>query len=272
MVYDEGFDIKFNQADSLKNDRSYFVFSKYGKNQNPSQSIKSKWVSYCYSTLIGWYYHGNQWGCIYGYKLGVDKDQITNGEAENKMNVVEGVVEKKDSARQESWESERYYMDDSSASKSDLIEADTIDSRSSPQKSNLKLATAFLETNSKSDLSAKYEMLLASTLKYNEKLVETINSENLLWRAENYKEFSKMNFLELNKFAGRHKKVENLKITPREREFNVEKKRLEAGGPNIKNQMKKKQSQTGIQDIPQNFSWKDKMSEPRSQVRIKLKL
>jgi hypothetical protein len=271
MVYDEGFDIIFNQGDSLKNDRSYFVFSKYGKNNSPSQSIKSKWVSYCYSTLIGWYYQGDQWGCIYGYKLGVNKDEITNGEAENKLNVVEGVVSRKeDSNSEEMYTSERYFMDDTN-SKSEVIEADSIDSRSTPQKSNLKLPTAFLETKFKSDLSTNYEMLLASTLKYNEKLVETINSENLLWRAENYKEFSKMNFLELNKFAGRLKKVENLNKLPRDRLGSGDKKNPEMGGTSSKNLMRKKQSQIGIKDIPANFNWIDKMSEPRSQVNNHIK-
>ena len=197
---------------------------------------------------------------MYGYKLGVNKDEITNGEAENKLNVVEGEVSNKDGSNMEAtFTTQKYYMDDSSA-KSAPVEADTIDSTSKTRGTNLKLVSAFLETKFQSDLTEKYELLLASTLKYNEKLVETINSENLLWKAENYKEFSHMSFKELNKFAGRNKKVKSKKFVSRDR------KNLEKGNYIIKNKFKKKQNQVNINDIPENFNWKEKMSTPRSQV------
>ena len=75
MIYDEGFE--FVMSDNEK----YFVFSKYDKKQTPG----SKWTSYCHSTLLGWFYKGDHWGCFYGNKKNVDLSQATNGEVENKQ-------------------------------------------------------------------------------------------------------------------------------------------------------------------------------------------
>ncbi len=91
MIYDEGFDINFPESN-----RSYFLFSKYGKNDGNLKAIKSKWSSYCYSSLVGWYHIGDEWGCLYGNKLGVDTNRPTNGEADNKQVVLEGSITKKD--------------------------------------------------------------------------------------------------------------------------------------------------------------------------------
>ena len=52
----------------------------------------SKWVSKCYSTLIGWYHKGDEWGCYYAEKVGVDPNKITNEEVQNKLVVVENSV------------------------------------------------------------------------------------------------------------------------------------------------------------------------------------
>lgn len=283
MVYDEGFDIIFNKNNSIKNDRSYFVFSKYGMNNEGSKSIKSKWVSYCYSTLIGWYHIGNKWGCMYGYKLGVNKDEVTNGEAENKLNVVQGEITRRNKDDEGLYTQQKYYMDESS-SNGEKVEADSFEAGSTQSsyikvsesgKNNLKKESAFLETKFESEFTEKNEMLLTSTttFTYNAMLVEAINSENLLFKAENYEEFSKMSFKELNKFAGRIKRLRNKKTSHKKRNGFSSKKISELGSfiqkkSNKLKISKDKENLMAINDIPENFSWAEKMSSPRSQVKI----
>jgi Cathepsin C exclusion domain len=92
MVYDEGFDINIE-------DYSFFTFSKYSPNPNQFNYFgtkKDKWVSMCYSTLLGWYHKGDSWGCFYGHKTNESPETITNGEVSNKMVVVENTVKNKD--------------------------------------------------------------------------------------------------------------------------------------------------------------------------------
>lgn len=85
MVYDEGFDI-------LINDYSFFAFSKYSPDKT------HKWVSKCYSTLIGWFHKGDEWGCFYAEKQGENPDETTNLESNGGVYVVEGTVKEKDSS------------------------------------------------------------------------------------------------------------------------------------------------------------------------------
>ena len=83
MVYDEGFDVNIN-------DYSFFAFSKYAPNSH------DKWYSMCYSTLLGWFHKGDDWGCFYATKDNESPNAITNGEVNNKLLVVEGTVKKQD--------------------------------------------------------------------------------------------------------------------------------------------------------------------------------
>lgn len=95
MVYDEGFDVNVEEY-------SFFAFSKYSPNQNESKFFsgnkKNKWVSRCYSTLLGWYHKGESWGCFYGNKNNENSNLITNGEVDNKMIVIENTVKSKDNS------------------------------------------------------------------------------------------------------------------------------------------------------------------------------
>jgi len=284
MVYDEGFDVIFNKDKNLYNDRSYFVFSKYGYNQDSSNNrISSKWVSYCYSTLIGWYYEGDKWGCMYGYKLGVNKNEITNGEAQNKLNVVEGEITKKDASNEVLYSTQKYYMDESSP-KGEKVEPEVIES-TAPQSQyystfssdlasnnlknkNLQKESIFLETKLLSDLKEKSELSLTTTAKFNEKFVESINSQNFLWKAENYEEFSHMSFKELNKFAGRNKKIKTRKSSHRERLGLGEKLNSNHMSSSLnKNKFKRKEKVENT-EIPENFSWINYMTPARSQVKF----
>jgi hypothetical protein len=87
MVYDEGFDVNIE-------DYSFFSFSKYAPNPKADLFVnnKDKWVSMCYSTLIGWFHKGDKWGCFYATKDNESSNHITNGEVNNKLLVVEGTV------------------------------------------------------------------------------------------------------------------------------------------------------------------------------------
>jgi len=92
MVYDEGFDVNID-------DYSFFAFSKYAPNPraNPfSGKKKEKFVSMCYSTLLGWFHKGDEWGCFFATKNNEKPNKITNGEVKDKLLVVEGTVKKQD--------------------------------------------------------------------------------------------------------------------------------------------------------------------------------
>jgi C1A family cysteine protease len=93
MVYDEGFDMVVNKDDPSKN-ISYFAFLKYDLKKSGSR-VTSRYASYCYVTLNGWYHVGDKWGCFQGHKvLGEyeEYDVETNGESENKQNITEDSI------------------------------------------------------------------------------------------------------------------------------------------------------------------------------------
>jgi hypothetical protein len=165
MVYDEGFDFSFGEP-SNKDYSTYFVFSKYNKNDYLNSSIQSKWVSYCYATLIGWYQVGNKYGCFYGVKVGKSADEVTNGEALNKQVVVEGSMTGKSFLEKKQKPNEEY---------------------------------RFMESKFSSKLH------LHSEFKDHAKVVERINSSHGTWKATVYSEFEGKSIEELNKMAGRKK-------------------------------------------------------------------
>lgn len=169
MVYDEGFDFHFGKKNS-PNFATYFVFSKYGQNSNRSGSIRSKWVSYCYSTLIGWYQIGNKYGCFYGKKKVANANEITNGEATNKQVVVEGSM------------TEKVFLETKS-----------------------KVENESPETYRFSESKFAEKLELNAQFKDHAKFVERINSENLSWKAANYAEYEGLTIADLNKMAGRKK-------------------------------------------------------------------
>jgi hypothetical protein len=199
MVYDEGFDINFKTKDSNKNDRSYFVFSRYGYNIDRTGSIKSKWASYCYSSLIGWYHIGDYWGCFYGVKENANKDEVTNGEATNKLNVVEGIITK----RNDSAESNNILNTNSITPNDDIGEIRSLTNE-----------ITFLESETKVETLDKDKIQLNSEFKDHAKVVEHINSSDFLWKAENYEQFASMTLSELNRFADQNDflNLKNLKI------------------------------------------------------------
>ena len=191
MVYDEGFDIKL-QENETKEKSNFFVFNKYSLNNKSNPSVHSKWASHCFSTLIGWYHIGNKWGCFYATKNKVDSEQITNGEAENKLNVLENQITAKDDKSnnfRQQFSTVNIFFEKQEKS---LVEPDILD--------NKITEAVFLETKSREKLT------LHSKFKDHAKFVEKINAMNVMWKAHNYNQFSDMTIEELNSFAGRSRR------------------------------------------------------------------
>lgn len=198
MVYDEGFDITFEEEQKQK--INFFAFSKYSQNSNNKYpGIKSKWASHCYSTLIGWFYYGNKHGCFFAHKNGVDHNQATNGEAENKLNVLENSVTSKDqgnNTEDRTFSTVNIFFEKNANNES--VEPDILD--------NMENEGNFLEAKSRN------KMTLTSKFKDHYMFVNRINSMNTFWKAENYEDFSNLTVEELNRFAGR-KRISHRKNT-----------------------------------------------------------
>ncbi len=237
MVYDEGFDFSFGEPSS-DNYATYFVFSKYGMNENKDSKIKSKWVSYCYATLIGWYQVGNKYGCFYGVKKDHSDKEVTNGEASNKQVVVEG----------------------------------SMTSKTFLQKSEKRISTPPIVRFMESKFSEKLH--LNANFKNHEKVVERINASNLSWKAAVYEEFEGKTVEELNKIAGRkksrngimadfHTKSHSFSINSVFERFDSEESNNEKK-PNFKNFKKIKNKS----ELPTEFDWSKYVGPAKSQVSL----
>jgi len=191
MVYDEGFEFNLGNKDTTEFS-SYFVFLKYSSNDGRFPEIKSKHYSHCYQTLIGWYHIENKkWGCFFGHKL-VDNYRVpTNGEASDKLIVLENSVV------------------------SAFVEIKTEESN---RENILKKigSERFMQTKVESQLenkiASKTKTATSTFLRLNNQftnhaeVVARINSLNLGWKAEVYDEFKGKTISELNKFSGRKSK------------------------------------------------------------------
>jgi len=196
MVYDEGFEINLGKKDTSEFS-SYFTFLKFSRNNNTKQSILSKHFSHCYEALIGWFHTDNKkWGCFYGHKLGVNYKEPTNGEADDKLLVVENVI------------------------KPAFIEKEVQVEIKNQEKNFLKNFDAgrFMQTefnnkfenklNNKLTVKTRNLLSLDSEFTNHEEVVDRINSMNLGWKAEVYSEFKGKTIADINKFSGRAGKVE----------------------------------------------------------------
>jgi hypothetical protein len=277
MIYDEGFDITFEEPQKEK--INFFTFSKYSLNSNKKYpGIKSKWASHCFSTLIGWFYIGNKHGCFYAIKNNVDHDMVTNGEAENKLNVLENSVTSKSESNDELDEAKTFSTVNIFFEKNqneEAVEPDILE--------NLENEGNFLESRSRNKMS------LTSKFKDHFIFVNKLNSMNTFWKAENYDNFSNLTVEELNRFAGRkrssHRKNTLFKgrniFFGNEKEIDndnqTEKNFLESAIKNLSiksNKLKadvnfgnnEKEVQINLPD--QFLQYKKYMAEPRSQVKI----
>lgn len=252
MVYDEGFDINIG-------DYSFFAFSKYSPNTSKKKFFftnkkNSKWVSKCYSTLIGWYHKGDEWGCYYAEKVGVDPNKITNEEVQNKLVVIENSVKTTN-------EDEISFMENKiKLSTEEGLESHFSTELSNSMKSSLKLNSLNFNMNSSKSRITTYN---------SSELVSKINKMQTMWEAKNYKEFSNMSLKELNKFAGRkkhhfHKHGGEKKYIGKNFHFHSWVKH-----PTSEKQKKLNNIKSQKEDnygLPENFlEWVHYMPEPRNQ-------
>ena len=212
MVYDEGFNFIINNNDHKT---TYFAFLKYDFSKKTS-NISSKYASYCYVTLNGWYSDGENWGCFQGHKILKDNnyDIETNGEAENKQFVTEDSRKDKDIVT----------VTEITQPSNSIFEfrdnhTEVIDEQLNIHKSESLLnsdSNVVLEYPIYSQVSnflnfkftqAKYKdkLTLHSEFKEHDKFVERINSANLSWTASTYKMFDGLTINELNNYAGKKK-------------------------------------------------------------------
>ena len=280
MVYDEGFDITFEEEQKQK--LNFFAFSKYSQNTFGSQkrfpNIKSKWASHCYATLIGWYYQGNKHGCFYALKNVADYKMATGGEAENKLNVLENSVSSKEESStlddNKTFSSVNIFFEKNQ--KTEFVESDV--------KDNMENEGNFLESSSRN------KMTLTAGFKDHYMFVNRLNSMNTFWKAENYEDFSNLTVEELNRYAGRkrasHRK--NTLFKGRNIFFGndkgdnspiYEKNFLESSTKKlkVKNTKIKNVNRNKVEDeetvLPEQFlEYKKHMADPRSQVKIKFNL
>jgi hypothetical protein len=246
MVYDEGFDFSFGEQNG-KDYSSYFVFSKYGKNDNSNSEVKSTWASYCYATLIGWYQVGDKHGCFYGTKTGQKADKVTNGEATNKQVVTQGSMK------------EKVFL----------------------QTSEIKPREEFRFTESK----FTERLQLTSEFKDHAKAVERINASNLSWKAAVYSEFEGKTIAELNKMSGRKKSREgsyaNFHIKNEDEEegnysysqgldntYSYKNKVRFTTKQSNKNKLRKNKKGKKQKEFPRDFDWREFMGPAKSQVSI----
>ena len=267
------------------------MFSKYGPNQNKLPKITSKWVSYCYSTLIGWYHLADSWGCVYGEKQGVDKDEITGGEAENKLEVVQGKIIAKDDLSKNINNNSRNSKeeikvitppvgDNSDDEKIEenirKLEKQYSSTNANKNKHKFKIERAFLESalNLESQSTTENKFLLTASFRDHSRFVNKINSMNYMWKAENYDQFSTMTLSELNRYAGKKRfssqsntrNNKNGSLSHLHSGFKIRKKNTILF--NLKDKFQfSKDSKNNSNDIPKNFSWAKLMTKPRSQVR-----
>jgi hypothetical protein len=263
MIYDEGFEFFFEGKGRKYS--SFFVFSKYAEKTNSMSNVKSRWASFCYTTLIGWYHIGDKWGCFKGTKEGHTEDEVTNGEAENKQDVVEGSMKKKESEYEKSFlQRQQKFI--------------------TPQYIYPQNEARFMESKFQNKLQ------LSNTFKDHAKVVDRINTENLSWKAKNYEEFENLTIEEMNKFAGNKKNKDGNYFdihfgTNKEKELNSENSYSynNESGSGLESNMRKRDKKNSecdletirsrkiekYEDLPKNFvCWKKFMGSPKSQVII----
>jgi len=189
MVYDEGFEFNLGKKDT-KDFSSYFVFLKYSTNNGSLPEVKSKHYSHCHETLIGWYHtHNNKWGCFYGNKLVTDYSKPTNGEASDKLIVLENSVKAVTFIETDEIQANRNSIFNSLGNERFM---QTQANNKLENKSATKIANAF-----------STELKLTTEFTNHAEIVERINALNLGWKAAVYDEFKGKTIKELNKFSGR---------------------------------------------------------------------
>jgi hypothetical protein len=221
MVYDEGFEFNLGKKDTPKFS-SYFSFLKFSLNDKSNPLINSKYFSHCYEALIGWFHTDDKkWGCFYGYKLNVKLSE-TNGEASDKLLVVENVIkpafiEKEIKIKE---------IEQKIQNQNDIDEQNNLTNNLNynfeigrfmqtefrlNNKMKMKLGNRFrIKTSSSTRIKSNSILTLDSEFTNHEEVVNRINSMNLGWKAEFYTEFKGKTIADINKFSGRSGKGKNM--------------------------------------------------------------
>jgi hypothetical protein len=168
MIYDEGFNVDFN-------DFSFFAFSKYQISEN--NFVKS-YKSMCYSTCVGWYHNKDksQWGCYYAEKIGKNPSEITFRNTKNMINILQP-------ATTTILEPMRF------KSLSDVI----------TKKNNLKRSnSSFITLRDR----VKNLILNGNFNQHHLYIEHHLNKVKKSWEASVHPDFSKMSIYQLNRFAG----------------------------------------------------------------------
>ncbi len=192
MVYDEGFEFNLGEKDT-KEFSSYFSFLRYSKNDRTISGVKSKYYSHCYQTLIGWYHTDNgKWGCFYGNKKVQNFDKPTNGEASDKLIVLQNTVKREEAFIEVKKNEQKNFIFDSYLQERFLQS----ENRSKLQNTN----------NLKTNTATRTYLKLTNDFTNHSEVVERINSLNLGWKANLYDEFKGKTISQLNKISGRKSK------------------------------------------------------------------
>lgn len=189
MVYDEGFEINLGKKNT-HDFSSYFTFLKFSKNNGSKEGITSKHFSHCNEALIGWFHvNKNNWGCFFGHKLVDNYKEPTNGEADDKLIVVENVIKSAFIEKEAEIETEK-----------NTYLKTFEQGRFMQTEFNNKFENKF---NNKFQMKTRSLLTLNAAFTNHEEVVERINSMNLSWKAEVYNEFKGKTIADINKFSGR---------------------------------------------------------------------
>jgi cathepsin C len=181
MVYDEGWDIEFQEM-------SFFAFSKYAIDNNDSNGGKN-YKSQCYSTCVGWYRTKDRkkWGCYQAIKKGVNANAATYVNPE-KTNL--SIVQPADNNN----------IDSSYVSMS----FKSIDKDDDEDNDGSKIAKHILQPTMTSFLEETESAMshLNAEFTKHHLYINKLNSIKKSWSAALHKDFENMSIKELNKMAG----------------------------------------------------------------------
>ena len=186
MIYDEGFDIEFNEF-------SFFAFSKYTINKNKKQT---NYNSLCNSTCIGWYHNKDRtkWGCYQAFKTSEDPNKITNYDSKNSLNIVEPTSIQSN------------ILDTMMNMQFKSISNKITNKKEQPEiLKNLRLRSSLKNNFIPSSFLAESEksmLRLESTFKNHALYVSKLHTLKKNWNAGVYPDFSQKTIKDLNKMAG----------------------------------------------------------------------
>jgi cathepsin C len=232
MVYDEGFEIKFN-------DFSFFSFSKYIiDEENGKKSYKSQ----CYLTCVGWYrqIEKENWGCFEAEKSGVDSKKITYFNTKNSLNIVEptdALLSQMNNSEENNIINSVMNMQFKSI-RDEITFGDKIN-RNKLRKNKMRNQSSFLEEQSFSMLK------LDSSFNKHTLYISKINTLKKSWNAALDPNFSNLSIRQLNKIAG----------IPRSKIDTQPKQKVESN----------KNFKEDVSMFPTNFDWKDKLKPAGNQ-------